>query len=91
MGRLGLQDEDMTDNRGVYYINNQSTGYLKDLEEKYIDGSTWFELIHKEDYPSYILWNITYDNIEMKAYDILDIGNKDIRKEEFDTGFIIRK
>lgn len=62
---------DLDEINGVYYVMCQATGIKLSGREKAINPwPWWYEYQTNPTQPSYIMWDISYDKIEMKTYQI---------------------
>ena len=89
-----MLNEEINKLNGVYHIMCQATGYkLSGKEKPNPEGEPWYGLKPDGSYavgvpgnPSYILWEITKDYIEFKAYMIQGIIQKDSTTKEVTYG-----
>lgn len=96
MGAQGPGGTDVIDEQnGVYYVMSQATGFKIKGKQVPTEGAIWPAVIDRQGDPCYIMWNITYDKIEMYPYRLVNIlplvDNKDKEpvRIPFDEGFKI--
>lgn len=82
---------------GVVYVMTQATGFKISGKQVPTPGAIWPAFIDRQGHPCYIMWEISYDAINMHSYRLMNIlplidnVGKEVESIEFDTGFSITK
>lgn len=99
MGKRDENGNDVIDPiNGVYYVMSQATGFKTGGKQRIDpDNRAWVALHSMEGVPCYMMWDITWDNIKLRPYRLMNIlplidnVNTEVEALPFDEGFTITK